>query len=230
MYFILRSAYYVVVGNDVESRSFCENCKSHLNFPSYKNIYLMADKFTHYLQKPSSKGLGYWPISLGSSTSLIFHENLISELDKYNVMGVKFHKIESIHGKVLETLGSPPAYYKVEPLGSLGFLPSPDEFRIADCLCEKRLDPIGFGEFKSPFKVKVTSQGEVDFFDVQYFKFWICVNKAVIDIVVKNRWTEFFKIGNSALPGIQIKEFGENWYEDTMDQLRTSFPNSVILE
>jgi hypothetical protein len=58
----------------------------------------------------------------------------------------------------------------------------------------------------------------------------VCATKKVIDIIIKSQWTEEFAIGSRALPGMQIKEFGENWYHDTLETLKAQFPNTHIPE
>jgi hypothetical protein len=52
----------------------------------------------------------------------------------------------------------------------------------------------------------------------------------VINILVENNWVDDFQIGDRALPGMRITEFGEAWYENALAQLKRSFPESALFE
>jgi hypothetical protein len=229
MNFVLRSAYYANILNESEYSSFCQSCKTSAAVPKYENCIFHAEKFTHFLQKPNAKGLNRWPMSIGSFKSLLLHEDVVAKL-AVEIEGVNFHRVMSISGKILDTLKNPPVYYKVEPLGYKESILSPDEFSFSECACGLQISQKTFGEFRAPFKLKKVLQVGEDFFKIKHFEFWVCVTKKVIDVLVRNNWTEDFRIGERALPGIKITEFGETWYEDALQQLKISFPESIILE
>lgn len=230
MFFQLYSVYPCYIINEFRSLPRCEICKRDFEVQNYSNIYIKADKFLHRLQRPNAKGLSHWPMSLCSFKSLLLHENVVEKLKERHIQGVKFHLVAGIHGKVLDSLSSPPNYYKVEALRAIDFFPSTDEFDIITCDCGIFPKQKIFGEFKAPFKIDESLLSNVDVFTILPGSFWSCVSKAFVEVLIENQWTLEFRIGSRAFPGIQVKEFGANWYDETLSNLRLLFPNFMNLE
>jgi hypothetical protein len=215
--------------NEFRSLPRCKICGRDSEVPNYQGIYFRADKFLHQLKRPNSKGLERWPMSLGSFHSLLLHENVVSAFRANDIQGANFHQIAGIQGRILDTLPPPPKYYKIEPLINTNFFPSLEEFDLTECQCGIIPKQRVFGEYKAPFEIDESLILGKDIFSLLPGGFWICVSKKVIDLLVKNQWTEEFEIGGRALPGIRVREFGLNWYEITLKHLRSSFPNSRIV-
>lgn len=116
----------------------------------------------------------------------------------------------------------------MEPLGYAEFIPTVEKFEVLECPCGIR--PKYAGDFKAPFEIKKHPAIREDFFYLKHYLFWVCVTKSVIDVIVKNKWTDHFDIGDRALPGMRIKQFGASWHEDTLEKLREQFPESTIVE
>ena len=230
MYFKLGSVFPCHIMHEFISMPRCNKCGRDFEIPNYAEVYFRADKFLHQLKRPSSKGLNRWPLSLGSFKSLLLHENVVNEFKIKKVRGVKFHQIAGIQGNVLNTLPCPPNYYKVEPLINTHFYPSVEEFELIECECGILPQQKVFGDYKSPFEINQNLIQDQDLFSILPGGFWVCTKKSVIDILVENKWTDDFEIGSRALPGMRIRDFGPAWYEDTLKQLKTSFPDSTILE
>jgi hypothetical protein len=228
MYFKLESMFRADICNELINDKFCDICKVGKPKPNYKGVYFKADKLRHAYATKKSDCAKNWPMTIGSSCSLLLHENIVSELIKKNVNGVKFHPIAGIVGGVLNRLPSAPTYYKVEPLGFVDFFPSLEKFEILSCVCEMR--PRYAGDWKEPFEIKKDSSIPGDFLNLRYYSSWICVTKVVINILVENNWVDDFQIGDRALPGMRITEFGEAWYENALAQLKRSFPESALFE
>ena len=228
MYFQLRSLFQARIVNETLSCQFCQNCKVYHSKPNYENIFFKADKLVNGYSPRNARCVETWPMSIGSIESLLLHQDVVLELNRSNIKGLKFHPITGIGGEVLKVLPPPPIYYKVEPIGYAEFEPSKEKFEFLSCICGIR--PKYFGDFIEPFDIKLHPTDHLDCFYLKHYLFWVCVTKSLIDVLVKNKWTDDFEIGSRALPGIQIREFGSTWYEDTLKQLRTSFPNSTILE
>ena len=230
MYFKLGSVFQCHIINEFISLPRCQKCGRDSEAPNYVGVYFRADKFLHQLKRPNSKGLNRWPLSLGSFQSLLLHENVVNEFIINNIQGVKFHQIAGIQGNVLNTLPCPPTYYKVEPLINTCFYPPAEEFELIECECGIFAQQKIIGDYKSPFEINQKIIQNHDLFSIVPGGFWVCAKKSVIDVLVQNKWTDDFEIGSRALPGMRIRDFGSTWYEDTLKQLRTSFPDSTIFE
>jgi hypothetical protein len=228
MYFKLESMFRADICNELIDDEFCHVCKAGKSKPNFQGVYFKADRLRHANATKQSDYAKSWPMTIGSSRSVLLHENIVSKLTEKNVSGVKFHPISGIVGEVLNRLPSAPTYYKVEPLGFLDFFPSLEKFEILSCVCEMR--PRYAGDWKEPFEIKMDSSIPGDFLNLRYYSSWVCVTKPVINVLVENNWVDDFQIGDLALPGMRIRDFGETWYEDALKQLRCSFPKSIILE
>ena len=228
MLFKLESMFMVDICNETLHDKFCATCRVGISKPNYESVYVKSNKLRHSYAKNKSEFAKTWPMSIGSLHSLLLHKDVVDKLIDKKIKGVKFHEISGIVGEVLNTLPSPPTYYKVEPLGLIDFFPSLEKFEILPCVCEIR--PRYAGDWKAPFEIKPDSTIQGNFLNIRYYAFWVCVTKSIINILVENEWTKDFQIGNLALPGMRVREFGSTWYEDTLEQLRTSFPDSTILE
>lgn len=230
MFFTLSSVCWCDIRNEETSDQFCSSCIRHISKSNYSDVYVVADKLLHAMDRPNAKGLSYWPMSLRSFRSLLLHEEVVNELVKNNITGANFHKIARIEGKILHDLPPPPNYYMVEPLKLFDFDPSLDEFEILDCGCGAQQKV--FGDFKNPFQLKENSWDGSDIFSINNINYrsWVCVSKNVVDVLLKNEWKSQFWVGSSAFPGITIKDFSDTCYEDTLKQLRITFADSTIPE
>jgi hypothetical protein len=228
MYFAIRSAFTAHICNETSHVQFCSDCKVSISKPNYSKVYFRAERFKIPYHSKYSRNMKIWPMSIGSIHSFLLHEDVVSELKNNGVSGVAFHQIVHIGGEILQALPPPPKYYKVEPLGYAEFIPASEKFELLECPCGIR--PKYAGDFKAPFEFEKRPAIKDDFFYLKNYLFWVCVTKPVIDVLVKNNWTDYFQIGDRALPGMKITEFGETWYEDALKKLKISFPKSVILE
>jgi hypothetical protein len=230
MFFQLYSVYPCYILNEFRSLAKCEICRRDFEVQSYSNIHIRADKFLHRLQRPNAKGLKNWPLSLSSFNSLLLHEDVVRKLEESHIKGAKFHLVAGIHGKVLDNLPSAPSYYKVEALRAIEFSPSPEEFDMITCDCGIFPRQKIFGEYKEPFKIDKSLLRDIDVFSILPGGFWTCVSKAFVDVLIENQWTQEFRIGSRAFPGMQIKEFGVNWHQETLNNLELLFPDFMFLE
>lgn len=228
MYFKLESMFIADVCNETLHDKFCHVCGVEQSKPNYKDNYVKSNKLRHSYAKKTSEYAKTWPFSIGSLKSLLLREDVVGRLIEKKVSGVQFHKILGVVGDVLNTLPTPPSYYKVEPLGFMDFFPSLEKFEILSCTCGIRSKYAG--DWKAPFEININTTTQDDFLKLRYYAFWVSVTKQVVDILVENDWTNDFKIGDLALPGMRITEFGPDWFEYTLKRLRNSFPDTMILE
>jgi hypothetical protein len=228
MYFVLKSAYRVNVLHYTRSAENCPYCNRSLTSQNFVDNSVIIDRLRHALNSKNSRLKNQWPMSLDGGNSLIIHENVAEKLFEQKVKGLALHKVFSFGGEMLSKLPPPPPYYRVEPLGKTHFVPSPDEFEIGSCICMTHKKEIC--DFKSPFVISQNIPLSEDFFKVYPYQFFTCVSRKVIEILIQNEWVNDFIIGDRALPGMRITQFGETWYEDALKHLRSSFPETMILE
>jgi hypothetical protein len=228
MYFKLQSAYRVIIRNENGPGEKCHYCGRYFSSQKYVSNSIITNKLRHAYQAKNSKLVNHWPMSLDGGNSLFIHEKVAATLVEEKVTGLDIHKVVSISGEMLDRLPCPPTYYRVEPLGKTYFVPSPDEFEIGSCICMTQKKE--FCDFKSPFVISQEIPLSEDFFKVYPYQFFTCVNRKVIEILIENEWVNDFIVGDRALPGMRIENFGETWYEDTLAQLKCSFPASASFE
>ena len=230
MFFTLSSICWCNIRNEEISDQFCSSCKRHISRSNYTDVYVVADKLLHAMDRPNAKSLDYWPMSLRSFRSILLHEKVVKELVENNITGAIFHKILRIEGKILDHLPPPPDYYMIEPLNFFDFDPSLEEFEILKCGCGAQQKM--FGDYKKPFQLKENSWDGSDIFSINNVNYssWICVSRNVVDVLLKNEWKSQFWFGSRAFPGITIKDFSDTWYEDTLGQLRIKFPDLNLSE
>lgn len=223
-----RHSSYVRIFNESVGDIFCKKCARHLSKPNYENVCFAADKFViDPFKRNPGNGLERWPMGVGSDESLLLHEDVVNEFIKEGLTGVRFHQITQILGKVLETLPSPPPkYYKAEAVSKAEFIPSPEDFVFLDCVCKLTIKEVR--DYKKPFVVNHESYDGSDFFSINHYNFWICVNRKVVDVLIKNDWAKDFGIGATAFPGSRVTDFGPTWYEDTIARVKTMFPDATI--
>jgi hypothetical protein len=87
--------------NELINDKFCDICKVGKSKPNYKGVYFKADKLRHAYATKKSDCAKNWPMTIGSSCSLLLHENIVSELIKKMLMGLNFILLQVLWEKCL---------------------------------------------------------------------------------------------------------------------------------
>jgi hypothetical protein len=101
MYFKLESMFRADICNELINDKFCDICKVGKSKPNYKGVYFKADKLRHAYATKKSDCAKNWPMTIGSSCSLLLHENIVSELIKKMLMGLNFILLQVLWEKCL---------------------------------------------------------------------------------------------------------------------------------
>ncbi len=229
MFFRLNGAYVTeCIGCYDVTVAFCNTCKRQISESRYDGCVLKADKFVYLTDSSRSKGISRWPMAIQAGLyKMAIHQDVVIAIMNAGIDSVRFHEVKEVRGDVLKKLALPaPNYYLVEPLGIVEFEPSPEDFKILDCVC--KLEGKNWGKLTHPLAIRRKTYDEADFFRVNHFYHWIMASKQVIDILVINGWTSDFSIGDQAMPGIKVTEFGPDWYEKAEARVKLLHPNYKV--